>query len=340
MKRRHNILSIAAGVIGVGATISAIVKQLRETSFRDKVVLITGGSRGLGLEIARVFAQEGATLALVARDGDELDRARSFLNLDPYRLYTFRCDVTSKQEVEHTVATIARECGEVDILINNAGLIEVGPMQEQTLKDYEDSMNTHFWGPLYTMAAVLPAMKRKHEGRIVNIASIAGLISVPHLLPYCASKHALVGLSEGMRAELLRQNIFVTTVCPGLMRTGSPRNADIKGHNKVEYAMFSIMDALPVTSINAEEAAKQIANACRYGDANLVISMQAQVARIAHAIAPNLIGDLLGLTNLFLPQEGGIGSATAKGKDSESSISPSILTKLSDDAAVRNNELG
>src|SRR5207302_995684 len=139
--------------------------------------------------------------------------------------------------------------GRLHVLINNAGVIQVGPMEEMTLADYEDTMQTHFWAPLFTTLSVLPALRRQGEGRIVNISSIGGKIAVPHLLPYSASKFALTGFSEGLRAELLKDGIYVTTVCPGLMRTGSPRNADFKGQHRAEYAWFSISDSLPFFSM-------------------------------------------------------------------------------------------
>jgi short-subunit dehydrogenase len=334
------LMNVGMGFAGVASSLTAVARQFRKTSFKKKVVLIMGGSRGLALEMARVLAKEGAILALAARDSDELQRARLNLGLKSDRIFTFVCDVTEHEQVKATIAAVQQSCGQIDILINNAGLIEVGPMEVQTIKDYDDSMKTHFWGPLYATEAVLPSMRRRRAGRIVNIASVAGLISVPHLLPYCASKHALVGYSNGLRSELLKDNIFVTTVCPGLMRTGSPIHADMKGKNKLEYALFSILDSLPFTSIDASEAAKQVVEACRHGDASLVITSQAQIAALAHAIAPDFVRDFLGVTNFFLPRKGGIGKASARGSINESSLSPSILTKMSDDAALRNNELG
>src|SRR6185503_4123757 len=121
--------------------------------------------------------------------------------------------------------------------------------------------------------AVLPEMRARREGRIVNITSIGGKISVPHLLPYSASKFALVGLSEGLRAELAKDGIVVTTICPGLMRTGSPRNATFKGQHRAEYAWFSIGDSLPVTAMSADRAARQILTACKRGEAEVVLSV-------------------------------------------------------------------
>src|SRR5437868_10247139 len=172
--------------------------------------------------------------------------------------------------------------GRIDVLVNNAGTIEVGPMEVMTLDDYEKAMRTHFWGPLYMVLAVLPEMRARKEGRIVNVSSIGGKISVPHLLPYCASKFALTGFSEGLRAELAKDGIVVTTVCPGLMRTGSPLNAFFKGQHQAEYAWFSISDSLPISSISAQRAARQIVRACKNGDAEVILSVPAQLAALFH----------------------------------------------------------
>lgn len=339
MKNLLGLKTLTSVGFGVAATGTYIVRQLRKQDFTDKVVLIMGGSRGLALEMSRLLVKQGAVLALAARDAEELERARSILD-DSDKVHTFVCDVTIQNDVYETVSAVEKQLGPIDVLINNAGVIEVGPMEVQTMEDYEKAMKTHFWGPLYACEAVVQSMKERRTGRIVNICSIGGLVSIPHLLPYCASKHALVGLSEGLRAELLKDNIYVTTVCPGLMRTGSHVNAVMKGQNKLEYALFTAMDSLPFTSISAKEAAKQILKACKHGDANLVISPQAQTVQLAHALSPGLVSDLLGLTNFILPKEGGIGTSHAVGKDSESNLAPAPWTVLGDEASVRNNEVG
>ncbi len=218
-------------------------------------------------------------------------------------------------------------------------MIQVGPLEVQTKEDFEDAMKVHFWGPFYTMQNVIPEMRERGEGRIVNISSIGGKMAVPHLAPYCASKFALVGLSNAMNAELAKDGISVTTVCPGLMRTGSHINAIFKGKNEFEYALFSISDALPVASISAETAAKQIIEACRNGDSELIISPQAQLAAKMNALFPELVSGISGLVNQILPGKGGIGTGHATGKESTSFISPSFLTANIDKASVRNNEL-
>jgi NAD(P)-dependent dehydrogenase (short-subunit alcohol dehydrogenase family) len=249
------------------------------------------------------------------------------------------CDVTDRSDVYALVDHTLRAWGRIDVLINDAGVIQVGPLETMDLDDYRQAMDVHFWGPLYMIRAVLPGMRQRGGGRIVNISSIGGRISVPHLLPYCASKFALVGLSEGLRSELAKDGILVTTISPGLMRTGSPRNALFKGQHRAEYAWFALGDSLPLVSMSAESAARQIIESCRNGDAAATLSLPARAADLLHAIFPGFTADLLGLVNRLLPGPGGIGHAMARGEDSSSWMAPSVLTTLTERAAVRNNEM-
>jgi NAD(P)-dependent dehydrogenase (short-subunit alcohol dehydrogenase family) len=338
--KNRNALWLAAA-LGVG-TISAltVLKKVRPVfDFQNKTVLITGGSRGLGIVLARMLAERGARLAICARDQDELARAKEDLQARGAEILTLICDVRNQSEVKRTVDAVCNHYGQIDVLINNAGVIQVAPLENQTQKDFEDAMAIHFWGAFYMMNACLPEMKRRGEGRIANVSSIGGKLPVPHLAPYCASKFALVGLSGAMRAELVKDNIYVTTVCPGLMRTGSPVNAIFKGQNEKEYAWFSISDSLPFTSVSAENAAAQIIEATRDGRAELIISPQAKLAAKFSALFPELTSDIAVFANGFLPSAGGIGENYALGKDSKSAASPSFLTALSEKAAHRNNEL-
>jgi short-subunit dehydrogenase len=332
------LLGTALGV-GAIAAFSLLAKGRRRFDFDKKVVLITGGSRGLGLVMARELAKEGARLAICARDGAELARAREELQAAGAEVFDVICDVREQSQVERMIEDIDTRFGRIDVLINNAGVIQVGPLEVQTQGDFENAMAIHFWAPFYTMQAVLPQMKKRGEGRIVNIASIGAKVAVPHLAPYCASKFALLGLSNAMRGELAKDNIFVTSVCPGLMRTGSHINAIFKGKNEIEFALFSLMDALPLTSTGAERAARQIVEATARGDAELIITMQAKLAAKANALFPETVARIMGLVNRLLPSAGGIGTSHALGKDSASFASPSILTALADKASIRNNEL-
>lgn len=338
-KNTTNVLGLLAVAAGA-CVVRSLVRRSLAYDFKDKVVLITGGSRGLGLVMAREFAQEGARLVICARDADELERARVDLESRGAQVMTHKCDISNRSEVMELVASIHERFEGVDVLVNNAGVIQMGPIEVMTHEDFEKAMNVHFWGPLNVMMAVLPRMRAKRSGRIVNISSIGGKVSVPHLVPYCASKFALTGLSRGLRTELLKDGVAVTTVCPGLMRTGSPRNAGFKGKHREEYAWFSISDASPLLSVSAERAAREILRACRNGRAELVISVPAKLAVLFDTLFPEMTSDLFGLANkLLLPAPGGIGTREAKGKESTSAWSPSFLTTLNERAAVRNNEV-
>jgi short-subunit dehydrogenase len=326
--------------LGAGAfALKSAFNHFFDYDLKDKTVLITGGSRGLGLVMAREFAREGARLVICARDEQELDQARLDLEKFGVEVITARCDVTNRHDVMAMVANIYTQLGSIDVLINNAGVIQVGPLEVMTHEDFELAMQAHFWGPLNTIMAVLPSMREKRTGRIVNISSIGGKVSVPHLIPYSASKFALTGLSKGLRAELMKDGIKVTTVCPGLMRTGSPRNADFKGKHQFEYAWFSISDALPLLTVSAENAARQIVSACKRGQAELVISVPAKIAVLFDSLFPEAMSQMLALANGLLPKAGGVGTERMKGRDSTSNWSPSWLTTLNEEAALRNNEV-
>jgi NAD(P)-dependent dehydrogenase (short-subunit alcohol dehydrogenase family) len=335
--------ALAVGAAGVGALIMARAWRAREAyDFNGKSVVITGGSRGLGLVMARELAGEGARLTLIARDDAELQRAAEDIRTrEPFaEVLTAVADVRKRYEAERAIGQTLERFGTVDVLVNNAGIIQVGPLDHMKLGDYEDAMNTHFWGPLYMVLAALPQMRRQGGGRIVNISSIGGKVAVPHLVPYSASKFALTGLSDGLRLELMRHNIIVTTVCPGLMRTGSPVNAMFKGKRPQEYAWFAISDSLPLASISADRAARQIINACRRGDAELVITVQAKLAVIARAMAPELFQDAMTIMNNLLPGPSATdGDAARPGRDSESEWAPSALTATTYKAAEENNEM-
>ena len=333
-----DIVKLAALGAGTYALKSA-VNRFFEYDLKDKTVLITGGSRGLGLVMAREFAREGSRLVLCARDEQELDLARLDLEKLGAEVMVVPCDVTKQQDVKAMIAAVYPRFGAVDVLVNNAGVIQVGPLEVMTHEDFELAMQAHFWGPLNTIMAVLPSMRAKKTGRIVNISSIGGKVSVPHLVPYSASKFALVGLSKGLRAELMKDGIKVTTVCPGLMRTGSPRNADFKGKHQFEYAWFSISDALPLLTVSAENAARQVVHACKRGQAELVISVPAKIAVLFDALFPEAMSQMLAVANRLLPEAGGVGTERIKGRNSTSAWSPSWLTTLNEEAALRNNEV-
>ncbi|MBA3639367.1 MAG: SDR family oxidoreductase [Acidobacteriota bacterium] len=330
------LIGLAAGAGAVGLAARAM-RNRHAISFDGRVVVITGGSRGLGLVLARQLAAEGARLCLLARDREELDRARAQLP-EEAEVMTIRCDVRRRADVRLAMDTILEKWMAVDVLINNAGVIQVGPLEHMAHEDFENAMATHFWGPLHMMFEAVPSMRRRSFGRIVNISSIGGKIAVPHLAPYSASKFALVGLSDAVRAELDQYGIRVTTVCPGLMRTGSPRNADIKGQHELEYAWFAISDSTPGLTISADRAAAKIIEACRYGDPELTLTVPAKLAVRMNHVAPATMARAIALVNRLLPGPAGKeGDRHRRGRQSETRMT-ALATVLTRRAAVANNE--
>lgn len=324
---------------GAGLLLFARAQAIRHYDFRVKIALITGGSRGLGLVLARHLAAEGARVVICARDEEELERARQDLHARGADVYAIACDLRIRQEVDRMVGRVLQRHGQIDVLINNAGIISVGPLEEMTIDDFSEAMDANFWSGVYTTLAVLPEMRTRKSGRIVNITSIGGKIATPHLLPYSASKFAFFGFSRGLRSELMKDGIVVTTVAPGLMRTGSPRNANFKGKNRLEHAWFSVSDSLPFISMDADRAAEQILNACKRGEVEITLTTPARVAAVMDALFPEFTGRLLAVANRMLPGAGGIGQRIAKGSESASPVSPGPLTAMGDNAAVRNNEM-
>ncbi len=326
---------------GVGLAGWAISRALRdEPSFSGKVVIITGGSRGLGLNIARRLAAEGARLALFARDEQELASACAELCALGGEALAVPCDLLERDQSLGAVQTVLDHYGSIDVLINNAGMIEIGPLENMRRPDFENSMQLHFWAPYNLIQQVVPAMRRVGGGRIVNISSIGGKVAVPHMAPYSASKFALVGLSDAFRTELARDNIRVTTVTPGLMRTGSQVHAKFKGNHGAEFTWFSLSAALPFASVDADRAAEKIVEACRHGQASLVIGLSARAAIIGNALFPSLTGGAMKLVNRLLP-----GAAGVEGDEIKSGLEarkeqkvPTWIARLGSGAMAQNNE--
>jgi NAD(P)-dependent dehydrogenase (short-subunit alcohol dehydrogenase family) len=316
----------------------ALLHLGRRYELHGKTVLITGGSRGLGLAMAREFARRGARLAICARDAEELEIARVDLESRGAEVMAVRCDVTVREEAESLAQQVCARFGCVDVLVNNAGVIEVGPLESMTLEDFEDAMRIHFYGPLYLTLAVVPEMRRRRHGRVVNISSFGGLVSVPHLLPYCSSKFALTGFSEGLRAELARDQVLVTTVAPGFMRTGSARHAWFKGNPLQEFKWFRAGASLPLVTMHPERAARKIVAACQRGAAELILTPQAKLLFKAKALFPELVTDLMELADRALPDGFDGSREKVEGAELEPPRGGSLLDRLNRFAAMRFNE--
>ena len=340
-KNTRNLLLLTASFLAV----RAFVRQRRQADLGGQAVLITGGSRGLGLALSHEFGKHGCRLAICARDAEELARAKQNLEAHGFEVFTSVCDLTDTAQVTQLIADVTAHYGQIDILVNNAGVIEVGPVQNMQRRDFEDAMNVDFWGSLDTILAVLPQMQARRSGRIVNITSIGGKVAFPHLLPYAAAKFAATGLSEGLRPELKRDGITVTTIVPGLLRTGSYFHALFKGSKTGEFVWFSIGDNLPGGSISAERAAREIVAATRLGEAERILSVPASLLSYAQGLAPGATSALLTLINnavLPPPSDKPGSDRVSPGKDADPSVplKPAFdaVTALGRSAADKLNE--
>lgn len=324
---------------GLGALAVARVMYRRMTSlnFQGKVVLITGGSRGLGLEIARIVAGKGARVALCARSEEHLANAAEELRSTGAEVLTVAADLSLPDEAPQVMQQVIGRFGRLDVLVNNAGVMLVGPENVMEVEDYRQVMDANFWSALYMTKAALPHFRAQGGGHIANVSSIGGKMAVPHMLPYSVSKFALTGFSEGLAAELKKEHIHVTTVVPSLMRTGSPRNISLKGDHKAEYAWFKIADSLPLLSQDARKAASQIVAGIAAGDAEVVLTPIARSACVLNGIAPGALTAIMQWTDRFLPQSEN--TEIRKGFESESEATTGAIGSRTDRAAVHNNEL-
>ncbi|MDQ6677044.1 MAG: SDR family oxidoreductase, partial [Acidobacteriota bacterium] len=229
MTAKNKLILSAAGV---GASLAAreLFARSREQSFKGQAVLITGGSKGLGIALARRFAREGCRIAICARNREELHSAKRELERMGAEVVAVPCDVSEEVAVKAMIAEVEARFGGIDILVNNAGQIQVGPLTAMTVQDFDSAMKVMFWGVVFPTLALLPSFLKRKSGRIVNITSFGGKVSVPHMVPYTCAKFAATGFSEGLRAELKNEHIQVTTIAPGMLRTGSFVNALFKGN--------------------------------------------------------------------------------------------------------------
>jgi NAD(P)-dependent dehydrogenase (short-subunit alcohol dehydrogenase family) len=313
LARSLNPIFLAGLGAGVAAAAIATARAMRAAPPPDgAVVLVTGGSRGLGYAIASSFARRPVRLVLAARDPLELATAQDSLlhehpHLRPEDFYLFIGDLSHPAECHRLVSETFNHFGRIDVLVNNAGIIEVGPAESQPLDAFYRAMHIHFYGPLHITWAALPHLRQQaplqgwdRRAAIVNIASVGGKVAVPHLLPYTSSKFALVGFSEGLNAELRRHKILVTTVCPGLMRTGGENHAQFVGNVDAERRWFMFGAKTPGVSTTPEHAADRIYSAVTHGSAEIVITPQAWLAARIHGVCPEFSQLFGGLANEYI----------------------------------------
>jgi short-subunit dehydrogenase len=317
-----------------------LLQGRRQQALAGKIVLLTGGSRGLGLQLARVLAREKCRLILVARDQQRLERTAAELRASGAEVSVIACDLSDEVALEHMIDRALAIYGEINIIINNAGRIVVGPIDSFEKSEYRASMDLMFWAPVRITLKLLPHLLHHGNSDIVNIASIGGRISVPHMLPYSCAKFALVGFSHGADSELRPRGIHVLTVTPGLMRTGSHKHALFTGDAEKEYQWFSLGATVPGVAMNVNRAAEQIVNALKHRRHSLTITWSAQLASRFHGAFPETACAAVGLAQHLLPAPNA-GKKQKKGYELEAQEPALIgaLTALGEVAAERQAEL-
>ena len=264
------------------------------------LALVVGGSRGLGLAAARQLANRGYRLVLTARNADDLERAADQLRAEGASVEVQACDVRDEAGIQALVALV-EETGPIEVLLHVAGVIQVGPLASLSREDFREAIDIMLWGPINTALAVSPLMVKRGRGRIGVVTSVGGLIPAPHLLPYSTAKFGATGFARGLRSELAGTGVTVTTIEPGLMRTGSHLNAQFVGDQGPEFAWFSAADNIPLLSMDADRAAAQIVHAVLAGRAVVQPTPLAKVAQRVDSLAPNATSLLLGVVTRLLP---------------------------------------
>ncbi|MBO0819852.1 MAG: SDR family NAD(P)-dependent oxidoreductase [Nocardiopsaceae bacterium] len=309
-----------------------------------EVAIVTGASRGLGLALARELGQRSARLVICARSADALNEAAADLRASGAEVTAVPCDLRDPEAAALLVDTAIRAYGRLDIVVNNAGIIQVGPVRDAEFADFQAAVDTMALAPVRLTLTALPVMRRQGHGRIVTVTSLGGKISVPHLLPYCTAKFAAVAFSEGLRAELGAGPVSVTTAVPGLMRTGSHLRALFRGQREKEFTWFSLGAALPLVSMDASRAARRIVSAMCDGQAEVILTPTAQVVARTAGIFPGLTIRLLRAFAATLPrspQTAGPGPELSEGRHLRPAIPQGLfdrVTALARTAARRLNE--
>lgn len=330
--------ALAATTVIAAKKIFDLTANQPAMELHGKVILITGGSRGLGLALAQDLGRHGGRLALCARESNELEEAVKRLADEQIEAVPFTCDVTDQNAITTLINQVIERFGRIDVLINNAGYIKVAPYESFDRAEYQRAMDLMFWAPVNLTLAVLPHFERQGGGHIVNITSVGGRISVPHLLPYSCAKFALVGFSTGLSSEVKTKGIHVLTVVPGLMRTGSYLNAEFAGHSQAEFAWFGLLGNSPGFSVAAEYAADCIRRAMEAHRYTCTISLPAKILVAVEALLPEVSRTISTIANEVLPQGTQRSSTAGKPLNSQFGKLFEALTVLGKRAALNLNE--
>ena len=294
---------ILAHLVYGGALAACYHRLTRDGApLRGKVVVVCGGSRGLGRALARALLEQQARVAICGRTEESLAQTHRWLERFGAPVVAQVCDLRDETQTAAFIERVRRELGPIDVLVTNAATIEVAPIETLKAADFDAAMSEIFGTALHATLAVLPQMRTRGRGTIAVISSIGGKLGVPHLAPYSAAKFAEVGFAEALSAEVAKDGIHVLTVTPGLMRTGSHLHANFRGSHEREFAWFGASVVTPLVSIDADRAARYIVRAIARGDRFLTFTPAARLGAWVHDVAPELWSRLARVAGRLLPQ--------------------------------------
>jgi short-subunit dehydrogenase len=251
--------------------------------FKNRTVLITGASSGIGKQTAIEFAKQGANIILVARRKEKLDELAS--ELEKFNIITFvcQCDVSDKAQVKEMSKNVLEKFDSIDILVNNAGFAIYGSVKELSIDEIESQMETNYFGMMYCIKNFLPSMLDKKSGHIVNVASVAASFGLPGIASYCASKFAMLGFSEGLKHELHGTGVGVTVVSPIMVRT-----------DFFDHPSFEKMPKYSPTSLSSKTVAKAILKASNSPRLEIIVPSVVRSAVWLKHTFPYFINPILG----------------------------------------------
>ncbi|RMW38723.1 MAG: SDR family oxidoreductase [Nitrosopumilus sp.] len=251
--------------------------------FKNKTVLITGASSGIGKQTAIEFAKLGANLILVARRKEKLDELAN--ELEKFNVTTFvcQCDVSEKSQVEEMSKAVLEKFDSIDVLVNNAGFAIYGSVKDLSVDEIESQMETNYFGMMYCIKNFLPSMLEKKSGHIVNVASVAASFGLPGIASYCASKFAMLGFSEGLKHELHGTGVGITVVSPIMVRT-----------DFFDHPSFEKMPQYSPTSLSSKTVAKAILKAANSPRLEIIVPSVVRSAVWLKHTFPYFINPIMG----------------------------------------------
>jgi len=343
-KSREQLLArlLLGAAAATGAMLLARRALANRRELRGKVVVVCGGSRGLGRALAHELVRQGARVAICGRSAESLEQTRVWLQSFGRPVMAEVCDLRQREQTASFLARVEQQLGPIDVLIANAATIDVAPIEALGVEDFDAALREILGSAMHAALAVLPAMQARGRGNLTFIASIGGKLAVPHLAPYSTAKFAVIGFAEALSAELAKDGVRVLTVTPGLMRTGSHLHATFRGNAARELGWFGASATAPLLSIDADRAARRIVSAIDRGDRYLTFTPAAYVGAWLHDAAPNVWAHIAAIAARLLPRapEGERRSGKREGVEllDGSSLLLRYLAKISAPLAVKHGQ--